>query len=146
MLERLPPYGEGDPDSPYPSVRWIGTLKTGERRQMDFAVPRVKGEGADSGRVELSVFVTESDTQAPLADARVFVEALRGELSIDAGSARTGADGRATILVLRGERYRVRVRRWSAAGVATHEGKQFEASPVGDRVSVEVALSRVTPR
>src|SRR5439155_1287463 len=83
-------------------VSWGVTLAARERRERDIVVPRVRGEGAEEPSVDMAAFVTEDGTGKALAGAEVYVQAVRGDLWISAGSIRTGSDGRATGRVIRG--------------------------------------------
>jgi RNA polymerase sigma-70 factor (ECF subfamily) len=136
--------GRRDPDSPYPTATWDVTPEAGERRRHDVLVPRVRGEGAEEPGVDASIAASEVGSSAPLAGVTALPEARRGDTWVECASMRTGADGRATGRLLRGERYRFRLYR-SAGNALTHALKTIEATPVGEGVQVEAVLERVPP-
>ncbi len=141
-LRSVGPEGRSDASSPFPSARLELTLGAKERRQRDVVTPRLTGPGAEEPAVDVAVLTVEEGTRAPLADARIFVEVLRGGIWFSAGDGKTGPDGRAVVRVLAGERVRVHAYRSAAGGVRTHEPRVLELPRAGDRLDAEVALSR----
>ncbi len=143
-LMSRPPRGAHDADSPYPPVSYHLTLAAGERRERDVVAPRVRGPGSEEPAVDFSVLVTEEGTNAPIAGASVFGDALRGGLwvSVSVESPKTGPDGRAVGRWIRGESYRIRVSRWTRDG-RTHELKTIDVAPVADRVDLSVSLAKL---
>jgi 5-hydroxyisourate hydrolase-like protein (transthyretin family) len=88
------------------------TLARGDSTSVEFAVPRLRGDGALQGTVALSVLATDARTGAPIEKARATALGFVNLLTVAVGPIETGEDGRGSGALVAAARYRVGVARW----------------------------------
>lgn len=128
-----------DAGSPFSSAQVDVDLERGAEAVVDFALPRLRGDGAETPTVELSVRVTDAATAAPLPNARGTALGWRDGRWIHVGSFETGADGSARAMLLAAERYRIFAGRF-APTAPSYPTQEREVVPTAGRVAVDLAL------
>ncbi|MBL9088416.1 MAG: sigma-70 family RNA polymerase sigma factor [Planctomycetia bacterium] len=128
-----------DAGSPFSSAQVDVDLERGAEAVVDFALPRLRGDGAETPTVELSVRVTDAATSAPLPNARGSALGWRDGRWIHVGSFETGADGSARAMLLAAERYRIFAGRF-APTAPSYPTQEREVVPSAGRVAVDLPL------
>lgn len=129
-----------DPDSPFSSAQVDVDLRRGAETIVDFALPRIRGDGAETPTVELSVRVTDAATSVPLPRARGTALGWRDGRWMHVGSFETGADGSARAMLLAAERYRIIAGRF-APTPPSYPAQEREVVPSAGRVAVDLPLT-----
>jgi hypothetical protein len=128
--------------SPFPSAYTEINLKSGERRQVNAIVPRVRGEGAAQKTVELSLSVIDEESSEPIAGARVIAEARFENLWVNAGDFETDASGAGSGLFLASDRYRIHIFGPRGGKGVEYRAKHREITIRGKRGTLDVELRR----
>ena len=129
-----------DAGSPFSSAQVDVNLERGAEAVVDFALPRLRGDGAETPTVELSVRVTDAATSAPLPRARGTALGWRAGRWIHVGSFESGADGSARVMLLAAERYRIFAGRF-APTPPSYPTQEREVVPSAGRVAVDLPLT-----
>ncbi|MGQ0615282.1 MAG: carboxypeptidase regulatory-like domain-containing protein [Planctomycetaceae bacterium] len=130
--------GALDRTSPYASARLEMTVEPGAPREVEFRLPRLKGEGA-APTLPLVASLRATGSGAPVGGMELRVDAWLDGYWVEAGEVVSDGSGAAAGAVLAAARYRVKVHAGDEPSGPFRE-RVFEAAPQGGTLSLVVEL------